>query len=475
MTDIELCYLSATEILKLFRTRKLSPVDLMTALFSRIEKINPSLNAFTQLYPEEAFAAAKAAEHIYAKKDGHPRPLEGIPIAIKDFHSVKGKVTTFGSKLYKDFIPNFTAPTVDRLLQSGCIMHARTTTPEFAYSDACHSPLWGITKNPWNQDYSPGGSSGGAGAALAAGMTTLADGTDGGGSIRIPASACGVVGYKPPFGRNPLDCDHPMESILVYGPMARTVSDAALMQNVMSGIHVDDVCSLRESIKIPLPEQLGSIKNWRIGFSMNLGYIEVDPEVQTLTMEALNTFKDLGCDIEEVHVGWDWRVYKTWITYWESLFSATSGHLIEHGRNQLDPFVVQLLEHGKNHSAETLHQCRHFRGEMYKSLAPILEKYDVLIVPTTALPSVKADHSGFNSDFQINGHHVPAYVGWVLTHGFNLMSYCPVLSVPSGRSKCGVPTGIQIIGRSFDDIRVFQAAQAYAAARPWNYEPLIHA
>ena len=236
----ELCMMTAGEALAAFRARRLSPVELMQAVIARVERVNPTLNAFTYTFFERALEQARRAEAKYFKSDGRPRPLEGIPVAIKDLHPVKGEITTFGSKAFADNRPDHTAPTVARLLRAGAIMHARTTTPE-SPSGTTYSALWGVTRNPWNTAYSPGGSSGGAGAALASGMTMLADGTDAGGSIRIPASACGLIGYKPPFGRNPLERDFPRESILQYGPLTRAVGDAALMQNVMSGPHPEDL------------------------------------------------------------------------------------------------------------------------------------------------------------------------------------------------------------------------------------------
>ena len=246
--DLELCYMTATEAIAAFKTKKLSPVEVMNAVIARTEAINPKVNAITYTYYDRALDQARQAEAKYAKTDGRLRPLEGISVGIKDFHPVKGEITTFGSRLYKDFKPDNTAPTVERLFDAGAIMHIRTTTPEFAHSSVTKSPLWGVTRNPWNPEYTAGGSSGGSGAAVAAGMTTVADGTDGGGSIRIPSSACGIVGYKPPFGRNPLDREHPFETLLHYGPMTRSIADAALMQNVMSGPHPADACTVRERI-----------------------------------------------------------------------------------------------------------------------------------------------------------------------------------------------------------------------------------
>ena len=301
--DLNLCYMSATEALAHFRAHTLSPLELLDALIARSEAINPELNTLTYSFYERARDQARKAEARYRASDGRPRALEGIPVAIKDFHPVKGEITTFGSKIFENHRPDYTAPTVDRLLKAGAIMHQRSTSPEFAYSGATHSPLWGITPNPWNREYTSGGSSGGAGAQVAAGMTTIADGTDGGGSIRIPASACGIVGYKPPFGRNPLDRDHPLETILHYGPLTRTVNDAALMQNVMSGPHPEDICSLPNRLR--LPEDFAGIEGWKIAYSPDLGYVEIDPEVRRNTEAAVARFESLGCTVETVELDWN--------------------------------------------------------------------------------------------------------------------------------------------------------------------------
>jgi Asp-tRNA(Asn)/Glu-tRNA(Gln) amidotransferase A subunit family amidase len=460
--DLELCYLSASEAIAAFKARTLSPVELMKAVIARAEAVNPKVNAITYSFFERALAEARKAEAKY-KKGARLRPLEGIPVAIKDFHPVKGEITTFGSKIFEHFRPDYTAPTVDRLLKAGAIMHCRTTSPEFAYSGATHSPLWGITPNPWNLDYTSGGSSGGAAAAVAAGMTTIADGTDGGGSIRIPASACGLYGYKPPFGRNPLDRDHPLESILHYGPLTRSVADAALMQNVMSGPHGEDLCTIPQRLELPL--EFEGIKGCKIAFSMDLGYVQVAPEVQRNTRRALQTFERLGAVVEEVDLGWNWGVLDCWMTWWEGLFAAIAGQYLPQWRYQMDPYVVRLLENGLGHSAARLYQCNTFRGWMWRRLEPILRRHDVLVCPTLAVPAVKADHDDADPDFRINGERVQAYVGWVMTHGFNLVSQCPVMSVPTGFAATGVPTGMQIVGRPFDDLAVFRTAAAFEAAR----------
>jgi len=464
--DLDLCYMTATEAISKFKAKELSPVELMAAVIARCEEVNPKVNALTYTFFERALDQAKKAEARYMKTDGRARALEGIPTAIKDFHSVKGEITTLGSKIYADTRSDNTAPTIERLFRAGAIMHCRTTTPEFAHSGTTQSPLWGITRNPWNLDYSSGGSSGGAGAAVAAGMTTVADGTDGGGSIRIPASACGIFGYKPPFGRNPLDREHPYESILHYGPMARSVADGALMQNVMSGPHEVDICSLRTRLR--LPQTFEGIEGWKVALSTNLGFNEIDPEVEANTRRAVTVFESLGCSVEEVDLAWNYGVTDAWLTHWEGLFWAVAGELYPRWKYEMDPFVVSILESGSGHDAARMYNVNAVRGEMYKTLAPVLSKFDILITPTLCLPAVKADHDDADPDFTINGKKVPAYLGWIQTYPFNLMSQCPVASVPSGLSKSGVPTGLQIVAKTYDDMSVFRAACAFEAASPWR-------
>lgn len=469
--DLDLCYLTATEALKAFRAKTLSPVDVLKAQIKRIEEINPRVNAITYSYFDRALDQARRAEALYAK-GAKTRPLEGLTCAIKDWHSVEGEITTYGSKVFEEFRPTQSAPTVARLLEAGAVMHCRSTTPEFAHSPTTHSPLWGVTRNPWNLDYSPGGSSGGAGAVLAGGMTTIADGTDGGGSIRIPSSASGVYGYKPPFGRNPLDREHPGETVLHYGPMARSVADLALMQNVMSGYHAADIFSLRDTMV--LPEKFEGIKGLKIGLSMDLGYFEVDKTVQKNTLAAAEIFRSLGCTVENIDLGWTDSTRDAWLTNWEGLFYALTGDLLPNRHNDLDPFVVKILEKGREHSVGRFYKVKQTRAEMYEKLAPIQEKYDLIICPTLAIPSAKADRRN-DEPLQINGKDVDPYTSWWMTYPFNIVSQCPVMSVPSGwDDKSGIPTGLQIVGRTFDDMTVFRAGAAFeAATQPWKKRPNI--
>ncbi len=464
-SDLDLCYLTATEAMDAFKARALSPVEVVKALIARCEAVGDRINAITHSFFERALHQAREAEDRYGRTDGRLRPLEGVAVSIKDSHPVRGQVTTFGSKAYRDYRPDHSAPTVERLLEAGAILHCRSTTSELGYSGLAGSPLWGSTANPRNVDYSPGGSSGGAGALLAAGMTTLADGSDAGGSIRIPASACGVFGYRPPLGRNPVDRRHPVETLQQYGPMTRSVADAALMQNVMSGVHASDAASSREEIR--LPPVFPGIKGWKVAFSIDLGYFAVDQEVRRNTLAAAEVFKSLGCIVDEIELHWNWGALDAWNVQCESALGSAGGELLPRWRHEMDDHLVALIERGSALSASRLHRSSLVSGEMYRHLGPVLDAYNILICPTLATPSIKAGHDDTDANFRIDGQRVPANGGWAMTSPFGLVPQCPVASIPTGFASSGVPTGMQIIARTFDDLSVFQAAAAFERAKPW--------
>src|SRR5215471_15302582 len=261
----------------MFRAKELSPVELVSAVIARAEAVEPTINAFAQTFYEEALQAAKAAEARYAGNGAQARPLDGIPVAVKEEAPIAGHKNTLGSLAMRDVVADATAPFVQRIIDAGGIVHARSTTPEFSCAPVTWSKLWGVTRNPWNTRFSPGGSSGGSGAALAAGSATLATGSDIGGSIRIPASFCGVVGFKPPYGRVPEFAPFNLDHYCHEGPMARTVTDCALLENVMAGPHPHDVASLRPKLRIPA--RLDGVEGWRIALSIDLGGFPVDDEV----------------------------------------------------------------------------------------------------------------------------------------------------------------------------------------------------
>ena len=318
MNDIDLCYLPATEALRLFRAHALSPVELLEAQIKRAEKVEPVINAFTDTFFDQAMEKAKAAEKRYMNPKSRLRKLEGLTIAIKDEMDVKGQRNTQGSLILKDYIATETDPAVERLLRAGAIVHARTTTPEFCSAWITHTRLHGTTSTPWNPKYTSSGSSGGSGASLAAGTSSLATGSDIGGSIRGPAAACGVVGYKPPYGRVPQPAPFNLDWYCHVGPMARTVADCALMQNVMSGVHPKDITTLRQ--KVTLPSEYSGIKGWRVAFTLDVGNGIVAEEVETATRQTMQMLEDLGAHVEEVELGWGPEVADAARSYLDHLF-----------------------------------------------------------------------------------------------------------------------------------------------------------
>ncbi|MEE8534402.1 MAG: amidase [Kiloniellales bacterium] len=465
MPDLDLCYLPATDAVALFRRRKLSPVELMRAMIARAEAVEPTINAFADTYFDEALAKARKAEARYMGSGGRPRALEGIPVAIKDEMTIKGKRTTSGSLIFKDRIDTETNVLVQRLQRAGAIVHARSTTPEFCAAGICHSRLWGVTRNPWNPDCTTGGSSGGSGASLAAGSATLATGTDIGGSIRIPAACCGVVGFKPPYGRNP---ETPVFNLDFYshsGPMARTVADCALMQNVLAGPHPKDIASLKPRKR--LPAATGDIEGWRIAYSLDLGYFQLDEDVRQNTLAALDAFRALGATVEEVSFPWTEACQTAAMNYSDHLFGASIARFLADHREVMTDYVIAIAERARGSTADEFLRSLEVAVELYDSVGPMLERHDAFVCPTNAVPAVPAEHDPIGPGFEINGVTVDADFGWIMTHPFNMLSRCPVLSVPSGRASNGVPTGIQIVARTYDDARVFQAATAFERAQPW--------
>lgn len=463
----QLCYLSATEVLAQFKAKSLSPVDYLDALITRTEDVNPTINATTETYFDDARAAAKQAEAAYA--GGTARPLEGLPVAVKDVHHWAGKHTTQGSYALGHEPDTTTDPMLERLSDAGAIFHMRTTVPEFCLAGVCWSNRYGITRNPWNLEYAPGGSSGGSAAALAAGMTPLATGTDIGGSIRIPASACGLVGYKPPHGRNPDGAPFNFDRYNHCGVLSRTVGDTALAQNIISGPHPRDHDSLRERVVIPDAVERTPL---RVAWSMDLGYVPVDPDVRANTMAALEVFRAAGCTVEEVQIGWTREMEDKALAWYSAMhFGRVPLWLREEFGDQMTPYALHAAKASEEISVDDVACSWEATHEMYQVLGPLLEQYDVLVCPTLTFASLKADHDPLQQGFTVDGQEVDAEFGCYLAHQFNMLSNCPVMSVPAGRDRNGVPTGLQIVGRSFDDLTVFRAAMLYEATAPEQFIP----
>ncbi|MES2000472.1 MAG: amidase [Pseudomonadota bacterium] len=446
----EICYLPATKAIEMFRERTLSPVELLNAYLARADQLEPALNSFSAQRRDEALAAARDAERAYASRSATLRPLEGIPLALKNEHTLCGWVTTKGSWLQGNTPDTVNAPISQRLLDAGAVIHAQTNVPEFYMAGFTRSVRHGITRNPWNLAMTPGGSSGGSGAALAAGLTCLASGSDIGGSIRIPASYCGVVGLKPSYGRVPVTpIAYALHTMNHIGPMARTVADCALMFNVINGPHAFDPAAISPKLEVPL--SFAPVKGMRIALSYDLDYFKVHEDVRAALQQAVQALREQGAIVETVHLGWD------------SQAADALDHRLgyETGRE----FATRIL----NQNEETSDYIRHFAvlgmqvtgeqylasnqivGRMYDSMGAVMANYDALICPTMA--SIGSAAEGERDSMTLLRNEG-------MTYPFNLLSRHPVLSVPCGVARNGVPIGLQVVGRPYDEATVFRIGAA---------------
>ena len=461
MDNLEICYMSVIEMVKAIEDKQLSPVEIMDAVLSRIERLNPKINAYCTLVAESARKQAREAETMVMKGEELGR-LHGIPVSIKDLTFTKGIRTTFGSKIYENFVPEQDAIVVERLKAAGAIVVGKTNTPEFGFKGVTDNRLFGATCNPWNPGLTSGGSSGGAAASVAAGMGPLAQGSDGGGSIRIPSSFCGVFGLKPSFGRVPVGPGFPDWQTLSHtGPITRTVRDAALAMEVIAGRDDRDRHSLPDTGLRYLPFLGGDLKGLKIAWSPDLGYAVVDPRVLEVTSAAVGIFDTLGGTLEAAtpevgHAG------RAWGAIWNMTFASKHRDKLEEWREQMDPGLVALIEQGKDRLATEYASAALEREEYCDKIQPFFEKYDLLLTPTLAVPPFEVGASGPR---EIDG--VQRFLDWVtFTYAFNLTGQ-PAASVPCGWTEDGLPIGLQIVGRRFDDVAVLRAAAAFEQASPW--------
>jgi len=466
MADLELCYTPATELVRKYRTSEISPLEVIQNSLDRIDEVNGRLNCFCFTYPEEALAKAKAAEQ--ALFSGKARTLEGIPMAIKDFTPTKGKVTTRGSRLLENWVPDWNPAIVERLEAAGAIMVGKTTTPEFATSSFTDSPLWGITRNPWDSSRTPGGSSGGSGAAVASGCVPFAEGTDMGGSVRIPAALCGIVGHKPTIGRIPMDIIGTAYcNISHFGPLAHNVSDATLFLDTVQGEHPSDIQSLpRCELTIPTPTD---VKGMKFALDVSLGFCAVDAGVEANLRATADALRGAGAVVEEVDLGWDSKIvdlwYDTWGIFMAAAYDNTTDVPLDENRERMSKGLVYLIEMGRKIDAATARKGEFERTRYWHKLGAILEDHHALLCPTMAItaPPVEMRDRDFG---KVNKQGMLKCMD--MTSPFNYMAQCPTLSVPSGFAD-GLPTATQIVARRWDDALALRIGAAIEKAMPWSH------
>lgn len=469
----ELCFAPAWRMAALVRRQEVTAEALTEAVIARFEKINPQVNAICTPTLESARERARAIDAaLVAGED--PGPLAGVPATIKDLAVTAGVRTTFGSKLHEHWVPDADEVMVARLKAAGVVVLGKTLTPEFGHVSVGENRIFGRAKNPWDLDLNPGGSSSGAGIACACGFSPLAQGSDGGGSIRIPASFCGVFGIKPTYGRVP---HYPLATmgfagLSVQGPLTRYVQDAALMLDVMKGPHPLDPAALpvetgaRASYFAALQEELpGKLK---VAFWPNLGFARaVDPEVADAVARGVDQFTRLDWEVTEITRKLGVRNPEALFMY---LVPATLaydyGAKLRKWRDQFSPSFVKFIEAGKGLGSRDFLKARHGCRKLFVEFQRLLTEYDLLVTPTlAALPFEASLEHTFPA--QIAGKNVSP-IGWMpFTYPFNMTGH-PAASVPCGFSKAHLPIGMQLVGPYRDDLRVLQAARGFEEVAPWQ-------
>lgn len=465
MSD-DLWRLDAGEALRLLTDGELSPVELIDDVIARAEATEPHVNAIMHRRFDEARDHARGAADRYVR--GEARPLDGLLIAIKDEMDIDGQPMTNGSALLADNVSHRTEIGTQRLLDAGAIVHARTTTPEFSMCGYCSSDLHGVTRNPWNLEVTPGGSSGGSGAVVADGAAMMASGSDIGGSIRIPAALCGVVGYKPPKGRVPSDSEWTYDLYSHdHGPLARSVADAIRYTNVIAGPSPFDPLSLPDAG--PLPLEPADLRGVRIALSMDLGFKPVEADVRREVEAAARRFEDAGATVESVDLPWTREDEDTsWAHYAAGMDLLLFEQFGEDAlRTRTSPTVRFVYRDGSKADPAAVLRERRTRYRMSQDLAKVHAEFDLLLCPTSGTTRLAADMDPFDTEVRVNGVVVEPTIGWAMTVPFNMLSSCPVWAVPTGGlADNGVPVGIQLIGRPYADASLARIALAWDEIRP---------
>lgn len=479
-----LAYVSATELASRIRRRDLSPVEVVDAFIRRIEARNPSVNAFVFLDFDGARKRAKEAEKAVMAGELLP-PLHGVPSALKDLFDFKPgwPATLGGFRTLKNHVVNSYCAFCERMeTRGGVIFLGKTNSALMGFRATCDNYLFGPTRNPFNLAKNSGGSSGGSAAAVADGLLPIAEGTDAGASIRVPAAWCGTYGFKASFGRVPFFVDSNAfgaahSPFLFEGPITRTVEDAAAALNVLAGPHARDPFSLPEPGVDFTAATRRPIHGLRIAYSPDLDIFPMEKGVAETVAKAVRVFEDAGAHVEEVKLGIT-RSHKELSDAWSALYMLLNLNALEDmkrdgidllGKHRED-FPPQYLEWAEKANALSrldVHQAQGIRTEIFRALQTVLDKYDVLITPTAACPPVdNADDGNTVGPSSINGVDIDPLVGWALTYFINFSGH-PAASVPAGLAD-GLPVGMQIIGRRNADVDVLAASAAFERLRPWQ-------
>lgn len=470
MDETSLCFLAAADLSQAIRKKEISPVEVLNAVLSRIERLNPRVNAFCTVVAETAREEARRAEEAVVRRE-KIGPLHGVPVSVKDLILTAGVRTTFGSRLYENFVPDVDEIAVQRLKAAGAILLGKTNTCEFGFKAVTDNPLFGATRNPWNLERTPAGSSGGAAAAVACGLGPLALGSDGGGSIRAPASFCRVFGFKPTRGRMPIYPFLPGWETLGrrvshLGPLTRTAEDAALMMDVLAGPDERDPSSVggkKVSYRRNIRRGLGDL---HVAWTTRLGEAVVEPEVRGALESAAGIFNDLKCHVEEVEIPLP-SLHDAFQILFAADCAAAVGERLEGWRDRLDPGFARLVEIGLLASAadyvRAANRCHLLWPEFFQ---PFFRKYDLLLTPVLPVPPFPL---GVDWPREVAGQKVHPLNYLAFTYPFNLTGQ-PAASVPCGWSSERLPIGVQVVGRPFEDLIVLRAAALFEDSRPWLCE-----
>ncbi|MHA1671679.1 MAG: amidase [Promethearchaeota archaeon] len=469
MNKEEICFMSAVDMTKAIKNGEETSSEILEVFIERIKKFNPIINAYCTPAFEMAREMAKKADDSI-KNGQNVGPLTGIPTSIKDLMLTKGIRTTYGSLLHENFIPEEDEVVVKRLKKAGCVILGKTNTPAFGHIALTNNKIFGETKNPWNTETNSGGSSGGAAASVAAGMGPLALGSDGGGSIRVPSSCCGVYGLKPTFGRIPR---YPHDTIAFwsmdhYGPIVRYVKDAALMLNVMKGYHPGDKNSFPDDNIDYIKILEDKPKKLKIGYSMTLGFGKVlEDEVKDSVLNAIQKFEQYDWDVEEAKL----KIKNPGVAF-KTLVTIGYAYDLQKAYNtrpeDLSTDLISTIRLGLDTSSMNIGKAKEQRKRLYEVMYQYYRNYDVLITPTTPLPAFKPGWLETGTTFPKIGKKTLSTMDWMTyTYPFN-MTGLPAASIPSGWTKSGLPIGMQIVGRRYDEKTVLQVSKAYEEIAPWQ-------